>query len=56
MEDDLNLKVTGGIDQFVANRRQHQFAGKWKKTTIFLLMEDNLNVFLNVRGTQFLTK
>ena len=48
MEDELNFKVngkrpffmvTGRLPQFVANRRQHQFVGKWKLTTIFLLME-----------------
>ena len=48
MENDINFKVTGGLDQFVANRRRHQFVGKWKTTTILLLMEDDLNVFLNV--------
>ena len=48
MEDNLNFKVTGGLDQFVANRRRYQFVGKWKTTTISLLMELDLNVFLNV--------
>ena len=45
IEDDLNFKVTGGLPKCVANRRRHQFNGKWKTTIILLLMElDFLNV------------
>ena len=44
MEDDLNFKVTAGQPQFIANRTQHQFVGKWKTDTIVLLVELVLNV------------
>ena len=43
MEDDLNFKVNG---------RRRQFVGKWKTTTFLLLMELDLNVFLNVSFMQ----
>ena len=40
MEDELTFKVTGRLPEFVANRRRHQFVGKWKTTKIKNLMEE----------------
>jgi hypothetical protein len=54
MEDDLNFKLTGRLTQFVANKRLHQFVGKWN-SNIFVNGRQHQQ-FLNVRCPQFLTK
>ena len=55
MEDDLNFLEnvrqpqfeTGRQLHYLANRRKPQYFHKWKMTSIFLRMEDNLDIFPN---------
>ena len=53
MDHNLNFFVNGKNLNFVNSRQLILFL-KWK-TSIFLLMEDDLNNFLNVRQPHFLT-
>ena len=48
LEDDLNFLANGRRPQFLENGRRPQFFGKWKTTSTFWKMEDDLNVLGNM--------
>jgi hypothetical protein len=45
MEDNLNVLESGRRPQFSGTWKMTSIIFKWKTTSTFLLMEDNLNVF-----------
>ena len=49
MEDDLNFSKMEDNLNFCKNGRCPQFFGKWKMTSIFLKIEDDLIFFENGR-------
>ena len=45
LEDDLNFLANGRRPQFLENGRRPQFLGKWKTTSAFWKLEDDLIFF-----------
>ena len=56
MEDDLKFIENGRRPHFFRNGRQPKFVGKYKMTSIFLKMEDDLNYFSKMKTTSHFSK
>jgi hypothetical protein len=56
MDYDLNFLENGRRIQSLENGRQSQYCGKWKTTSIFFQIEDDLNSLENGRRPQLFWK